>query len=766
MCFIGKIIIFVDNIIEMPQTKHYIYIFLMLFSISVSSQKSIDEDPELIQNSINNRISQSQTALENYNYFEAQNNLDEALVFAEKLDNKKSEGIIYGLKGKLQLITEDEDKAITSLNKAIEIQRITKDDGNLANSYKTLAEVFVRKKDYSQAADYFKSAKTLFQQEGLDKGLAETLLAEGKTYIQIKNYRKARSIIEQSIAEAKKIGYLKIQSDALLTQGKVYNNLGDYDKALTIANEGLRIAKQNNYTSILNEGYLVVSDINKSLGKINQSLESAELSREYLELHIKLSDSLRNLKMIHSSKDQETQHLLREMDAKNKEVVEQLEHFEDDKNLNTLTSILSVALITILSLLTLSLYKNNNIRLKTNTMLHKKNGELIIAKEKAELASKTKANFLSTVTHELRTPLYAVTGLSNMLLEENPRPEQVQHLKSLKFSGDYLLTFINDILQINKIEANKVDIEPESFNLKKKINNIVLALNNSANDNNVKLHFEYDNNLSENFIADQLKISQILINLIGNSIKFAKDGDIWIRVYKIEQKGNIYTLRFEVEDNGIGISQEKQDNMFESFSQGSIQINRKYGGTGLGLSIVKGLIDILKGKIYVKSELEKGTTFYFEIPLEYTSVEEAKEKKVNYFSGNKEELDLSDVRILVVEDNKINQMITKKILTKMNLKCDIIDNGEDAVEMIKNNNYNIILMDIHMPGISGMEATKRVRSFDKELTIFALTAVTIEDKMHEFDEAGFTDIIPKPFKQEEFEKKLYNALAGKANKSA
>ncbi len=394
-------------------------------------------------------------------------------------------------------------------------------------------------------------------------------------------------------------------------------------------------------------------------------------------------------------------------------------------------------------------------------MLHKKNAELIVAKEKAELASKTKANFLSTVTHELRTPLYAVTGLSNMLLDENPKPEQVQHLKSLKFSGDYLLTFINDILQINKIEANKVDLEPEVFNLNKKINNIILALNNSAQDNNVKIHFEYDKNLPENFIADQLKISQILINLVGNSIKFTKDGDIWIRVYKIEEIGKVYTLRFEIEDNGIGISQEKQDHMFESFSQGSIQINRKYGGTGLGLSIVKGLIDILKGKIYVKSELNVGTTFYFEIPLEKTSIEEGDENKTAYFEGNKEDIDLSNVKILVVEDNKINQMITKKILTKMDLKCDIVDNGEDAVEQIKANNYNIILMDIHMPGISGIEATKIVRSFDKELTIFALTAVTIEDKMHEFEEAGFTDIIPKPFKQEEFEKKLYNALADK-----
>lgn len=731
----------------------------MLFSIGVYSQKTIENDPELAQNNISYRIQQAKEHLDNYNYYKAQLNLDEALVLAEKADNKKSIGLIYAIKGRLQLVIGEEDKAIKSLNKAIEVQRITNDNANLGKSYKIFGDVYFVKKDYYQALDSYTAAKTKFEEEDLDEDLAETLLSEGKTYMLLKNYRKARTIIEQALALSKKIDLTKTHSEALINHGIVYNKLGDNEKAIAYTIEGLQMAKENKFTNILNEGYLILSDL-------YNEVENYKLSRNFLSEHVKLSDSIRNLTQFNSSKEQETQSKLADVHHELEEVSEKLKQSESDNSLGTLISILSVALITILSLLTLSLYKNNNIRLKTNNMLHKKNSELIIAKEKAELASKTKANFLSTVTHELRTPLYAVTGLSNMLLDENPKPEQIQHLKSLKFSGDYLLTFINDILQINKIEANKVDVEPESFNLKKKINNIVLALNNSAQDNNINIHFEYDKDLPENYIADQLKISQILINLIGNSIKFTKDGDIWIRIYKIEEKDRIYTLRFEVEDNGIGISQEKQDHMFESFSQGSIQINRKYGGTGLGLSIVKGLIEILNGKIYVKSELGKGTTFYFEIPLEYTSVKETTENKVTYFEGNTSEVDLTNVKILVVEDNKINQMITKKILTKMDLQCDIVDNGEDAVDMIKNNKYDIILMDIHMPGISGIEATKIVRSFDKELTIFALTAVTIEDKMHEFEEAGFTDIIPKPFKQEEFEKKLYNALAGKKGSTA
>lgn len=741
----------------MSRINNYIFAIIVLLSFSVSSQNSIEEDPETIQNDINYRISQAQTDMGNNDYFEAEKNLEKALKGAIKIENNKSIGLIHYELGKLHYAIDEPKNAIKSLISAINVQRFSEDDIYLAETYKALGKAYLSTKEYNQALDYFKSSKSLFEQDGINEYVAEVLLYEGKTFIALEQYKKAQTSLEKSIALAKRYDSEKILSSGLICNGIVLSKLGQNKKALYQANEGVLIAKKNQYNNILSEGYLAISDI-------NQSLNNYKLSNEYLKNHIKLSDSLLEIKREHLSPEKRIQFILDSQTEYQKEGLEDLEELKGKESLNRLTTILSVALITILSLLTLSLYKNNNIRLKTNNMLHKKNGELIIAKEKAELASKTKANFLSTVTHELRTPLYAVTGLSNMLLDEDPKPEQVQHLKSLKFSGDYLLTFINDILQINKIEANKVDVEPEIFNLKKKISNVISALNNSALDNNIQIHFEYDKELPENYNADQLKISQILINLIGNSIKFTKDGDIWVRAFKINKKKNIYNIRFEIEDNGIGISEEKQQHMFESFSQGSIQINRKYGGTGLGLSIVKGLLSILNGKIYLKSELGKGSTFTFEIPLKYTE-EVVKEKKVNYFK-DVNELELSNIKILVVEDNKINQMITKKILSKMKLNCDVVDNGEEAVEMVKNTNYGVVLMDIHMPGISGLEATKIIRTFDKDLTIFALTAVTLEDKMHEFDEAGFDDIISKPFKQEDFEKKLYNALIEDKSSSA
>ena len=219
-------------------------------------------------------------------------------------------------------------------------------------------------------------AKKILKKQGLNKNLGEVLLSEGKIYIHLKNYDKARMLIEQSIALAKRFGLIKIESSALINHGKVYTFLGDYYKALDYANEGSSIAKKNHFIDILNEGYFVLSDINEKLGDY-------KLSNDYLKAHLKLSDSLNKLKRANLSEEKKIQFLLNDQIEKNKKDKEDLKEAKGKNELGTLISILSVALITILSLLTLSLYKNNNIRLKTNNMLHKKNGELIIAKEKA-----------------------------------------------------------------------------------------------------------------------------------------------------------------------------------------------------------------------------------------------------------------------------------------------------------------------------------------------------------------------------------------------
>ncbi|SDH07302.1 ATP-binding protein [Winogradskyella thalassocola] len=737
----------------MSQIKYYIFVFLACFGSLIFAQQDSVEDKDMLTLRLNEHLNQAKLDNDRGNYYNAKDNLDKALVIAEKIDDKTSQGTIHTKIAKVEFYVGEEDQATISLSKAIQLQRENNDYSNLAVTYNIKGVIFSTQQKYDKALIYYESAKNLFEQVDLEEYISDVTLNEAKAYIAQKKYEEAKTKLEKTTIIAKKYGQKRRLSSALIQSGKVYSALDNSKMALSQTEEGLAIAQSQKIIENVNEAYVTLSDIHEKNGNYKRA-------HDYIKKHIHLSDSILNVKRENIATGISSQSINNYKDAENAQLKAQIDEVKADSAFTRITTILSIALITILSLLTLSLYKNNNIRLNTNTMLHKKNDELIVAKEKAELASKTKANFLSTVTHELRTPLYAVTGLTNMLLDEDPKEHQVPHLKSLKFSGDYLLTFINDILQINKIEANKVEIDPEHFNLKNKLENVISALSNSAKDQDTQIHFDYENGLPETFVGDQLKISQILINLLGNAIKFTKDGDIWVRAYKVDLKDDVYKLRFEIEDNGIGITKEKQEHMFESFSQGSVQINRKYGGTGLGLSIVKGLIQILKGTIHLKSELGKGTTFFFEIPLKYDEAVDKTEvvevKKVNKMEG----LDLSNVKILIVEDNKINQMITKKILNKMNLYCDVVDNGEAAVEKVKEVTYDVVLMDIHMPGISGLEATKIIRTFDKELTIFALTAVTLEDKMHEFGEAGFDDIISKPFKQDDFEDKLHAALSG------
>jgi len=737
----------------MSQIKYYIFVFLVLLTTNFYPQDRIEDDVALEQNKIEFFLDEADRETQQSSYYKAITILEKALVIAEKIESDKFQGIIYSKIANLYFNLEKYKEANFTIIKAMTIQSRIDDKVNLAVSRYTCGIIYLAQGDYTNALDYFKSAKTIFEEENYNELVAKVTLNEAKAHIAQDHLSEANALVDKAIILSKQYKLPVIQGSALIKSATIACKEGKHNRALAQATEGSNLAKANGNLDVLNESYKVLSSIYEETGNY-------QLANKNLNLFINLNDSIINIRKEHLIAEKEI------IDADKDTLIqtqkEQIKEKNEADSLNRLTTILSVGLITILSLLTLSLYKNNNIRLKTNNMLYRKNEELLTEKERAEIAAKTKTNFLSTVTHELRTPLYAVTGLTNMLLEENPRPEQMQHLKSLKFSGDYLLTFINDILQINKIEANKVELDPEIFNLKNKVENVIAALNNSALDNNIFIHFEYDKKLPEIYNGDQLKISQILINLIGNAIKFTKDGDIWVKMTQLGVKGKKHSIRLEIEDNGIGITKEKQESMFESFSQGSVQINRKYGGTGLGLSIVKGLVKILNGKIYLKSELGKGTSFFVEIPLE-----EAKEvTNINKrdYAKDLNNLDLENVRILVVEDNKINQMITKKILNKMNLVCDLVDNGEDAVEKVKEVEYDVVLMDIHMPGISGLEATKQIRAFNKELTVFALTAVTLEDKMPEFEEAGFNDIISKPFKQEDFEKKLYEAL--KENKTS
>ncbi|GEQ87124.1 histidine kinase [Patiriisocius marinistellae] len=657
----------------------------------------------------------------------------------------------------LQYYLQNYNTAQIINEKAIKIILASNNIKKLPNIYVLNGLINTRLEKFTVAEDNFDKADSIFEIINDEKEKSPILIGRGLLEFKKGNSKAAVNYYNAGISDYKNgnnkyfeaFSYVN-KAEALI---KIYNEDNDIqhlNQAKSIINEASVIIDSLNYKKLKIESYKVKSEIAIIEKKFNDALL-------FFNKYTTKNDSL-NLVFINSISATNNNEL--NVGALHKRIEnyeENLVEIEKSEKFNQVTNGMSIAIIAILSLLTLSLYKNNNLRAKANNLLQDKNTELQLAKEKAEKASLAKAQFLSTITHELRTPLYAVTGLTHLLMEESPKEHQKEHLNSLKFSGEYLLSLINNILDLNKLEANKVEVEKTSFNLKKRINDVLVALKKSADDKKTKLVFDFNDSIPEIFLGDPVKLSQILINLIGNSVKFTQNGVVNVRVKKIDQRGRIVKLKFEIEDNGVGISKKKQKSIFETFSQGSLQINRKFGGTGLGLSIVKNLLELMNSKIELESQLGKGSKFWFNLDIE--ALEDNEIEANNEITKLKiEDSFFKDKNVLVVEDNKINQMITKKILEKNHMICQVADNGMTAIELVKNNNFDIVLMDIHMPGISGIEATQKIRLFDEQLPIIALTAVTIDENLDTFFKAGFNEIIPKPFKPEEFFEKIHSSL--------
>jgi len=569
------------------------------------------------------------------------------------------------------------------------------------------------------------------------------LLAEAKVYLNLEKYESAIKNLNSLVVNTDiyEKGFLATQ--AYLGLAELYLKKGELNESAQNGENALKIANTNGFFMESKKANILLTNIYEQLGLYENAYSKSQnllqindsiFNVEKLKVEVKTADKIRD-------------------DIKTNQIISletKVDELTESQNRSEITAILASAFLIIISLLAVSLFRNNQIKVKTNDLLHTKNKELQVARDGAVQAMEAKTNFLSTVSHELRTPLYAVTGLTHLLLEEDPEEHQKEHLKALKFSGDYLLNFINDILHINKIDANKLEPLHMDFNLKKIINEVMDSLQQSAKANNTKLVLDFDKNIPGHLMSDPLKLSQIFMNLIGNSIKFTKDGQVTVTTKLLRKENEDVKIYFEVKDNGIGISKEKQKSIFDGFEQGSIQINREYGGTGLGLTIVKSLLSLFDSEIQLESELGKGSSFYFEIDMK--SIEDLPDDIT--FEITKRDYDFKGLHLMIVEDNKINQVITKKMLTKKEITSDIASNGEDAVILAKENVYDAILMDIHMPGISGEEATIQIREFDQLTPIIALTAISLDDSLESFYAAGCNDVVTKPFKPEVFYQKI------------
>lgn len=380
--------------------------------------------------------------------------------------------------------------------------------------------------------------------------------------------------------------------------------------------------------------------------------------------------------------------------------------------------------------------------------LKTKNENLLEAKAIAEQSKKAKEQFLATMSHEIRTPLNAILGFQELLKDTNLDGEQREYVESIDFAGKNLLVIINDILDLSKIEAGKFDLNEDLFNISQAINSVKELIEFSAKEKQIRLILNHDSAIPQMVYGDNARFNQILLNLVGNAVKFTEKGSVTISSKLISAKADIVLCEFSIQDTGIGIRKDKLGVIFERFTQAAPDTTRKYGGTGLGLTIVEQLLKLMGGKISVESVEGKGSTFTF-----YLSFKKEKSPSTHIDLNEKTFLQKKDHRskltILVAEDTFLNQKLIRKIAYKWGYDLDIAANGKEALLMVQKNTYDLILMDIQMPEMDGYMATKAIRKLEdktkKEIPIIALTAHASKEEAQKCLDIGMNAYVSKPF---------------------
>jgi signal transduction histidine kinase/CheY-like chemotaxis protein len=384
--------------------------------------------------------------------------------------------------------------------------------------------------------------------------------------------------------------------------------------------------------------------------------------------------------------------------------------------------------------------------------------QLIIAKQKAEQLARVKEEFLATMSHEIRTPLNSIVGFSEQLSRTPLNSEQAEQLDAVKLSSEHLLSLVNDILDFSKIEQGKLKLEKIPFTVKDVMEETHKTFRVRAREKGIRLgyHIEFDS--EEILVGDPLRLKQVLFNLVGNAIKFTERGKVFVLCRKVANplvSGDRIRLRFEVHDTGIGIQPEKLDAIFEGFTQADSSLSRKFGGTGLGLTISKRLIEMQEGTIGVASEVGKGSVFHVELPY---AAARTSDLALSGEAKDTEPMELRDKYILLVDDDMFNIKLTTMILERWGMKVDSAFSGNDALALINKNEYDLILTDIHMPDMSGIELTQKIRAMidinKASIPIVAITANIMKDELDHYMKSGMDDYVLKPYRESELFTKL------------
>lgn len=684
-----------------------------------------------------------------YQLFKKQD-FEKSLVITRKVLNESVKqkdtvllSLAYNLLGSNYKEFSEIDKGIKYYKKALFYANKTPIDSLKFKANNNLGNMYCfEKKQFDIGISYYQ--KAFFYSEKMQHKLYSLILSLNMTwaYFDHSNYTEGLKYLKYSNENFEKYGNESFAVVHHMVNGMFYSHIGSFSKAKFHFEKAIELGNKHHEWNDLAYAH---NEYAKMLFQTGAYKEAYAHVRKYESINNKLYDEnklfLATKSGVNIELDEYKRELARIQNVKQTQI----------QSLRKTRIIVALFLVVLGVMLTLIyvLIRNNSFKRKINKELTIVNNNLKSAKDKAEEASLLKSQFVSTISHELRTPLYGVIGITNMLIDEHKELAKSPHLSSLKFSARYLLSLVNDILQINKIEEKRVYLENSTFNISDEIEMIINSLSFLAKNNKNKVILEVDPTIPEYVIGDKMRFAQIIMNLTSNALKFTKRGKVSISVKMVKKEGNFNHIAFKIKDNGVGIAREDQNKIFDKFVQLG-RIDSDYQGTGLGLSIVKRLLNLFNSEIEIESELGQGTTFSF------TLVFESDVEKTNALINNYK-VDLStnqNLKVLVVEDNKINQLVTKKIMQKNSFKCKVVDDGYEALKVLETETFDIILMDINMPLMNGFETTRLIRNNKITTPVIALTAFDKDEIAEEAISAGINDIIIKPFDQA----KLFKAM--------
>lgn len=636
---------------------------------------------------------------------------------------------------------EDYDRSLEFHSQSLESKRILNDSLGIARSLNNIGEIHHMQGNLSEAKTFFEQALTSMLELNFQEGLAAVYNNLGEVYKLENNIERAIEFHQLSIGMEKNLGNTVGLGYSYLNIASLFLRINQPSVAISNYLDAINYFSQVNNLSGLSSAY-------RDIASTYAEIENFEKSLEYFQLYSSVKDSIitveSNQRIAELETQFETERQKQEIALLNQNALVQEEQLQQEVQNRNLLLIILLLLVSIAVIL----YLSNQSKRRINKILVEQRNQI-------EEAAMLKTQFLSVMSHEIRTPMNAVVGMTNMLLDENPREDQLKYLETLSFSSNNLLAIVNDVLDYSKVEAGKIELEHIDFQLLYLLSNIHQSFYDQSIQKEVYLKFEHDEKIPEVLKGDPTRLTQILNNLISNALKFTEKGSVIVQVALEDQTKDEAEVSFKVTDTGIGIRPEKLESIFETFIQADAEVHRKYGGTGLGLPITKKLVELFGSTIKVVSTVGKGSTFSFSVRFETGS-------KKRILANNELDFDfegiLNNKKVLVVEDNPVNIQVIKLFLNKWGIEPVISTDGEVAIKQYGKQEFDVILMDLHMPILDGYKTTERIRDLEKESNrktpILALTASNVFEDHQKAIEAGVDEIIPKPFNPSQ----LYNSI--------